>query len=91
MEKKPESRCAFLMKHNENILIRDKDWRHIFSEIEKTPEGFARYYPMVRVDVSDSQMNHIIRAFTLNDELFSYAEELSREITDEEESIQEDE
>lgn len=91
MEKKPESRCAFLMKHNENILIRDKDWRHIFSEIEKTPEGFARYYPMVRVDVSDSQMNHIVRAFTLNDDLFSYAEELSREITDEEERTQGDE
>lgn len=91
MEMKAKARCAFLIQHNKNILIRDKDWRHIFSEIEKAPENFARYYPMVRVNTSDSKVNHVVCGFVLKDDLYAYAEELSRTLPDDEEEKQEDE
>ncbi|MBQ3164903.1 MAG: hypothetical protein IJC02_10300 [Lachnospiraceae bacterium] len=91
MEKTAKCRCTFLMQQNRKILIRDKDWRHIFSEIEKKPDNYARYYPMVRVNAGDSKVNHIVCGFILNDDLYKYAEELSRTIPDEEEERQEDE
>lgn len=74
-----EERCAFLIEQNQYLLLRDRDWLQIFSDIEKNPEIYERYYPMVRVRIEDRGLNQMTMALVLNDELYSFAEELSRE------------
>ncbi len=48
----------------------------IFSEIEKYPETYERYYPMVRVQISSIRLMHMVWAFVVNDELYEYAKEM---------------
>lgn len=74
-----EERCAFLIEQNQYLLLRDRDWLQIFSDIEKNPETYERYYPMVRVRIDERALNQMTVALVLNDELYSFAEELSRE------------
>lgn len=37
-----KQRCKWLADHNEFILIRDKDWNKIFTDIEEHDDAFAR-------------------------------------------------
>lgn len=75
MEKSHEERCIFLIEQNRQLLLRDRDWIKIFSDIEQHPKSYERYYPMVRVKVSDSGLNRLTMALVLNDELYESAEE----------------
>ena len=50
-----------------------------FSDMEKHPESYERYYPMVRVKADDRGLNRLIMALVLNDALYESAEEWSRE------------
>ena len=43
---------------------------------------FSRYYPMVRVQASSEGLLGMLRAFAVNDELYSYAFELERQFAD---------
>lgn len=75
----PESRCRWLVEQNRSILIRDKDWNKIFTDIKKHKNAFSRYYPMMRVELSSKQLNYMVIAFVLNDELYSYCKKLLEE------------
>lgn len=79
MEKSHEERCIFLMEQNRQLLLRDKDWIKIFTDIEQHPKSYERYYPMVRVKVDSRGLNRLVMALVLNDELYESAEEWSRE------------
>lgn len=79
MERNHEERCAYLIKQNQQLLLRDRDWIQIFSNIEQHPETYERYYPMVRVEIDSKELNRLTTAFVLNDELYEFAEELSKE------------
>lgn len=43
------------MEQNPYILVRDPDWKKIFSDIEEHEDAFARYYPMVRLKVESER------------------------------------
>lgn len=75
MEASPQDRCQFLIQQNQSVCLREEDWRHIFSEIEKEKDAFERYYPMVRVKITSENVLNIVRAFVLNDALYKYCEE----------------
>ncbi len=76
MKKTPQERCEFLVKKNRTLLIRDKDWQKIFKDIKDNAESFARYYPMVRVVISNDDTEGAVRGIVLNDELYAYFGEL---------------
>lgn len=69
-------RCEWLVKQNEYFLLRDRDWEHIFAEIEEHDETYARYYPMMRADIKSSEHGFMAAAVALNDELYEYGREL---------------
>lgn len=77
MEKPAIERCEWLIQKNRSILIRDKDWEKIFSDIEENEEAFARYYPMVRVRIDSEDLVYLIWAIVLNDELYSFCGEMA--------------
>lgn len=79
MEKSAMQRCEWLIQQNRTILIRDKDWEKIFSDIEENEDAFARYYPMMRVELESMDLVYLAMAFVLNDELYSFCREMVTE------------
>ena len=77
MKKTADCRCRWLVAQNRSILIRDKDWEKNFADIEEHTESFARYYPMVRVVAERKAIINILKAMTLNDDLYAYCRELA--------------
>lgn len=70
-----KQRCKWLADYNEFILIRDKDWNKIFTDIEEHDDAFARYYPMMRVEIESVNLLHLVTAIVLNDEVYAYCKE----------------
>lgn len=82
MEEKPQKRKEWMIRQNRSILIRDKDWEKIFWDIETDDKSFARYYPMVRIKITDSTWE-IVKALLINDELYEYSKELAEQYAEE--------
>lgn len=78
VKKSAVERCEWLVQQNKSLLIRDKDWDKIFGDIEENEEVFARYYPMVRVRVNSRDVQYLVCAIVLNDELYSFLQGNSR-------------
>ena len=72
MKQSAKRRCQWLVEENTQLLIRDKDWNKIFTDIENNEMAFARYYSMVRVKLTNKDLVDMIKAIILNDELFEY-------------------
>lgn len=75
MEDSEVIRCEWIAMKNRNILIRDKDWNKIFTDIQENKDSFERYYPMVRVQINSEDQLRMITAIVLNDELYDYCRE----------------
>ena len=73
MNDTPKTRCKWLAYQNRNILLRDKDWDRIYGDIMDNPLSFERYYPMVRVKITEDSLIYLIRAITINDDFYRYA------------------
>lgn len=71
----PHRRCEWLVEQNRSLLLRDKDWEKIFIDIEENQESFARYYPMVRVQLNSDGIAAIIKGLVINDDLYRYCVE----------------
>ena len=76
MDVSAKERCEWLVKQNRALLIRDKDWNRIFTDIEEHEESFKRYYPMVRIRLEHTDLVYLIDAIILNDEFYEYCQEL---------------
>lgn len=76
-----EDRCRYLIEQNRYLLLRDCEWIQIFSEMEKYPETYERYYPMVRVKIDSILLMQMVRAFVVNDELYEYVRGLDGQET----------
>ena len=76
MRKSNEERAKWLVEQNEYFLLRDKDWKKIFEDIEQNETAFARYYPMVRVKITNEHVMHVIKALVVNDEFYEYCKNL---------------
>ena len=72
MKENSRVRCKFLAAANENLIIRDKDWKKIFKEIQENEEAFERYYPMVRIDTTNDSINSMVKAIVVNDDLYAF-------------------
>lgn len=72
-------RCRWLVRENRTILIRDKDWDKILTDIEENEQSFARYYPMVRLKFEHINLIYMAIAMVLNDEFYEYCKELVSE------------
>lgn len=72
IEKSVIERYKWLVEHNKTILIRDKDWNKIFSDMEENKTAFARYYPMVRVEINSDNLDYLVKSIVLNDELYDF-------------------
>ena len=72
MQQSARECCEWLVNQNRSILIRDKDWEKIFTDIEHNKNSFARYYPMVRVKCDADSLIYLTRALVLNDDLYQY-------------------
>lgn len=72
MEKPARARCEWLEENNRAILIRDRDWNKIYTDIEENEKSFSRYYPMMRLVVNSSELLYLIVAIVLNDDLYNF-------------------
>lgn len=73
----PIKRYEFLIENNTNILLRDEDWKRIYDRIAEKKDAFARYYPMVRIDIQHRIQRCILQAIASNDELYEYCTQIS--------------
>lgn len=74
-EKTTEEKCGFLMEYNRSLLLTEKEWGMILGRIEEGEDRFARYYPMVRVNITNTEREMLVRSLVLNDELWKYCED----------------
>ena len=66
-------RCQWMVDNNHYMLIRDKDWEKVFSDIEKNKESFSRYYSLFRVSADSDGQVELIRDMMLNDDLYAFS------------------
>ena len=71
MEKDAQYRKEWLIENNKYILLRDKDWEKIFTDVEEHKESFASYYPAIRVDASKGDNEELLIALMTNDEFYA--------------------
>lgn len=72
MEKEPIVRCKWLEEENGAVLIRDRDWEKIFEDVEKNENSFARYYPLMRLNLNNDAAYYAAIALLVNDDLYAY-------------------
>jgi len=60
------------------MMLRDKDWEKIFTEIETDPNAFGRYYKIVRSKLMDMDLVEMCVALFINDEFYRYSGELAK-------------
>lgn len=70
------TKCKWIVKENEYMMLRDKEWEKIFTEIETDPNAFGRYYKIVRSKLTDMDLVEMCVAFFINDEFYRYSGEL---------------
>ena len=77
LSKPPRERCQWLVRQNHSILMRDRDWEKIFTDIEENETSFRRYYPMMRVRLSSNEIINMVRAMAINDALYEYCSDIT--------------
>lgn len=76
-EKPILDRCRWLVEHNQYILIRDKDWEKIFTDIGKNQDSFDRYYSIMRVKLDSDSLVDMSVGLMINDDLYAYSKILA--------------
>ena len=62
------------------ILIRDKDWEKIFTDIENNGDSFGRYYSIMRVKMDSDSLVDMCSALMINDDLYDYSKTLAEQL-----------
>lgn len=73
MEMDAHSRCEWLSMANRYFLIRDTDWDKVYTDIERNPDSFGRYYPLFRVKLDSEELIDMSIAFMINDAFYAYS------------------
>lgn len=73
MKESAEKKSAFLIFQNRELFLMKARWLKIFEDIEKNPDSFRRYYPMVRVRLHKDTIR-LVRAYVENDGFYKYCE-----------------
>ena len=58
-------------------MIRKTDWEQVYKNLEESPDSFARYYSLIRVDSGKNDIYKMTSALMINDELYQYTKELA--------------
>lgn len=83
MDREPEEQCKWLVLQNRFMLIRDKDWEKIFTDIEAHEDSFARYYTIMRLNMKTQNMVELCTSVFINDDLYGYCRSLAAELNGE--------
>lgn len=75
--KSASEKYRWIIDQNRYILIRKTDWEQVYKNLEKSPESFARYYSLMRVDSGINNIYKMTSALMINDELYQYTKELA--------------
>ena len=79
-EKSAHEKCEWLVESNKYILIRDKDWEKIFTDIENNGDSFGRYYSIMRVKMDSDSLVDMCSALMINDDLYNYSKTLAEQL-----------
>lgn len=83
-KKTAQDRCRWLVEQNRYILIRDKDWEKIFTDIEENEESFGRYYSIMRVKMASNNLVDMSVGLMINDDLYAYSKTLANQAEEKE-------
>jgi hypothetical protein len=72
-----EAKFRWIIRHNKYILVTKENWEQVYKNLEENPDSFARYYPLMRVNVGQNNLWLMARALLVNDELYIYTKELA--------------
>ena len=75
--KSASEKYRWIIDHNRYILIRKTDWEQVYKNLEESPDSFARYYSLIRVDSGKNDIYKMTSALMINDELYQYTKELA--------------
>ncbi|HIS48819.1 MAG TPA: hypothetical protein IAB46_14960 [Candidatus Scybalocola faecigallinarum] len=82
MAKDALARCRWIVEQNRHILIREKDWEKIFTDIEEHKESFGRYYSIQRAKMDSDEIVDMGAALMINDKLYEYSKVLADQISE---------
>lgn len=66
---------VYASRHFHSELL-DTDWEQIFTNLEKDPASFSRYYPLFCIEPGNRVIRHAVIALLVNDDLYAYARTL---------------
>lgn len=61
------------------LILRDKDWERIFSEIEDNYGSFGRYYQLFSMGTNCEELRRLQIAMLVNDDLYAYSKVLAEQ------------
>ena len=78
-QKDYKEQCRFLETHNRSLKLMNSVWLNIFDNIENDPTCFKRYYPMVRIKITNDTIHNFVRAYVENDDFYDFCQALAPE------------
>ena len=75
--KSVEDKYRWIIDQNRYVLIKKEDWEQVYKNLEKNPDSFARYYPLMRVDAGNNNLYKMTTALMVNDALYQCTKELA--------------
>lgn len=76
-KKSAKAQKEWVSENNQFLIVRDKDWEHIYGMIEKDSGSFGRFYSIMRTDMSNRDLNYMGVALLINDDFWNYTGELA--------------
>ena len=71
--------CKWLSSHNRNVLIRDVHWDKVYTDIEGDINSFGRYYSLLTVKLTSKNVDDMVTALFVNDDLYNYVKRMAAE------------
>lgn len=71
-----EAKFKYFALQNKGLHLWKETWEKILKDVEKNPESFERYYPMVRVTMNSDDAQGFVRAYVENDEFYEFCQTL---------------
>lgn len=72
-----KEQCRFLEMQNRSLKLMNSVWLKIFEDIKNNPESIKRYYPMVRVKITNSTIHNFIRAYVENEDFYERSQTIT--------------
>ncbi|SFQ38941.1 hypothetical protein SAMN04487928_14034 [Butyrivibrio proteoclasticus] len=76
-KKSAKAQKELVSENNQFLIVRDKDWEHIYGMIEKDSGSFGRFYSIMRTDMSNRDLNYMGVVLLINDDFWNYTVELA--------------